>query len=56
MAKISLDLDALKAERARLGDFLASPDAYNSPDFTANNKRFAELETIIATTDRKSVV
>ena len=44
MAKISLDLDALKAERARLGDFLAQPDAYNSPDFTANNKRFAELD------------
>ena len=56
MAKISLDLDALKAERARLGDFLASPDAYNSPDFTANNKRFAELETIIATASERDTV
>ena len=48
MAKISLDLDALKAERARLGDFLARPDAYGSPDFTSKNKRFSELETLIA--------
>ena len=56
MAKISLDLDALKAERARLGDFLASPDAYSSPDFTANNKRFAELETIIATASERDTV
>ena len=56
MAKISLDLDALKAERARLGDFLASPDAYSSPDFTANNKRFAELETIIATASERDTI
>ena len=56
MAKISLDLDALKAERARLGDFLASPDAYSSPDFTAKNKRFAELETIIATASERDTV
>ncbi len=56
MAKISLDLDALKAERARLGDFLAQPDAYNSPDFTANNKRFAELETIITTASERDTI
>jgi peptide chain release factor 1 len=56
MARISLDLDALKAERARLGDFLASPDAYSSPDFTANNKRFAELETIIATASKRDTI
>ena len=56
MAKISLDLYALKAERARLGDFLASPDAYSSPDFTANNKRFAELETIIATASERDTI
>ncbi len=48
MAKISLDLDALKAEHASLGDFLARPDAYGSPDFTVKNKRFSELETLIA--------
>ena len=56
MAKISLDLDALKAEYARLGDFLASPDAYSAPDFTAKNKRFAELETIIATASERDTV
>ena len=48
MAKISLDLDALKAEHASLGNFLARPDAYGSPDFTIKNKRFSELETLIA--------
>ena len=48
MTKISLDLEALKAERAALGDFLARPDAYGSPDFTSKNKRFSELETLIA--------
>lgn len=48
MVKISLDLDLLMAERAQLNDFLAQPDAYNSPDFTAKNKRFSELETLIA--------
>lgn len=48
MTKISLDLEALKAEQAALGDFLARPDAYGSPDFTSKNKRFSELETLIA--------
>ena len=47
MTKISLDLEALKAERVALGDFLARPDAYGSPDFTSKNKRFSELETLI---------
>ena len=37
MAKISLDMDSLKNERADLSNFLAQPDAYNSPDFKAAN-------------------
>ncbi len=48
MAKISLDMDSLKNERADLSNFLAQPDAYNSPDFTVKNKRFSELETLIS--------
>ena len=56
MAKISLDLDALKAERARLGDFLARPDAYGSPDFTVKNKRFSELETLIAKGEERAAL
>ncbi len=48
MTKIALDLDALNTERAELADFLARPDAYSAPDFTAKNKRFSELETLIA--------
>ena len=56
MAKISLDLDALKAERANLGDFLARPDAYGSPDFTVKNKRFSELETLIAKGEERATL
>lgn len=56
MAKISLDLDALKAERTRLGDFLAQPNAYGSPDFTVKNKRFSELETLIARGEERAAL
>ena len=48
MAKISLDMDSLKNERADLSNFLARPDAYGSPDFTVKNKLFSELETLIS--------
>lgn len=47
MTKIALDIDALNTERTELSEFLAQPDAYSSPDFTAKNKRFSELETLI---------
>ena len=56
MAKISLDLDALKAERASLGNFLAQPNAYGSPDFTVKNKRFSELETLIAKGEERATL
>ena len=56
MTKISLDLEALKAERVALGDFLARPDAYGSPDFTSKNKRFSELETLIAKGDERATL
>ena len=56
MTKISLDLEALKAERAALGDFLARPDAYGSPDFTSKNKRFSELETLIARGEERAAL
>lgn len=48
MPKISLNLDELTAERSTLSEFLASPNAYADPDFTGKNKRFTELEGIIA--------
>ena len=56
MPRISLDIVALTAERAALEQFLAQPDAYSAPDFTAKNKRFAELETIIATATKRATV
>ena len=56
MPKISLDIATLTAERTALEQFLAQPDAYSAPDFTAKNKRFAELETIIATATKRATV
>jgi len=47
MPKISLNIDELTAEQRELGEFLASPTAYNSPDFTAKNRRLTELEAIL---------
>ena len=48
MAQIALHLDDLLAERQILADFLAQPTAYSDPEFTTKNKRFSELETLIA--------
>lgn len=47
MPKINLSLDELQTEKKQLGEFLARPDAYSDPEFTAKNKRFTELESII---------
>ena len=56
MTKIALDIEALNAERSELGNFLARPDAYNAPDFTAKNKRFSELETLIAKGEERAAL
>jgi peptide chain release factor 1 len=47
MPKISLNLTELQAEKEKLDAFLARPDAYSDPGFSASNKRFLELQTII---------
>lgn len=47
MPKISLNINDLTKEKAALADFLASPNAFNDPSFSAKNKRFTELENII---------
>lgn len=47
MSKIKLNIDELTSEKAELGTFLASPSAYNDPDYSSRNKRFNELEGII---------
>lgn len=47
MPKIELNIDELNAEKTELGNFLATPTAYNDSAFTAKNKRFTELEAII---------
>ncbi len=53
MPQISLDLDALQQEHQSLGDFLATPEAYSDPQFSTKNKRFSELESLIALAKRR---
>ncbi len=53
MPKINLNLQRLQAERAELSAFLSTPSAYTDPQFRAKNKRFTELETLIATAQRR---
>lgn len=48
MPRIELNTEDLQAEKQSLGEFLAQPTAYTDPDFTKKNKRFTELEGIIA--------
>lgn len=48
MPKISLNITELTSEKAQLADFLATPSAFNDPEFSVKNKRFTELDTIIA--------
>jgi len=48
MPKITVNLEELKAEKIELEQFLASPSAYNDPDFSKKNKRLSELDSLIA--------
>jgi peptide chain release factor 1 len=47
MAKINLNVDELTSEKQELADFLASPTAYNDPEYSAKNKRFSEIESLL---------
>lgn len=47
MPTISLDIQELEKEHAELSEFLSDPSAYSSPDFSAKNKRFTEVENLI---------
>lgn len=48
MPRIELNIEELQTEKRDLGDFLAQPTAYTDPHFTKKNRRFTELENIIA--------
>ena len=54
MVKISLNLSELETERTELADFLATPTAFNDPEFSTKNKRFSELETLIAMAKKRN--
>ena len=53
MPRIDLNLTDLEAEKLSLSEFLATPNAYVDPDFGSKNKRFTELETLIAMENRR---
>ena len=56
MPKISLNINELTTEKAQLADFLASPSAYSDPTYSAKNKRFTELENIIAKATKRQTL
>lgn len=47
MAKISINIPELQAEKKELEAFLADPGAYSDPDFSKKNKRFNELQELL---------
>jgi peptide chain release factor 1 len=48
MPKIELNIEKLQQELRALEQFLSTPSAYSDPDFSAKNRRFQELQDIIA--------
>ncbi len=56
MPRIELNTEELQAEKESLGEFLAQPTAYTDPDFTKKNKRFTELEGIIAKATERKII
>lgn len=54
MVKVSLNLEDLQIEQQQLSDFLATPTAFNDPEFSKKNKRFTELETLIGLAKKRN--
>ncbi|HTK39701.1 MAG TPA: peptide chain release factor 1 [Patescibacteria group bacterium] len=53
MPTINLNAQELGREKQELADFLARPDAFSDPEFSKKNKRFTELEMLIATANER---
>ncbi len=47
MSKIKLNTEELAAEKQDLAAFLATPAAFNDPDFSKKNKRFSEVQELL---------
>ena len=47
MENLPINLDELQSEQQQLTDFLARPDAFSDPDFTAKSRRLSELDNLI---------
>jgi peptide chain release factor 1 len=47
VANINVNLDNLTAEQRELTSFLASPEAFSHPDFTAKTRRLSELDDLV---------
>ncbi len=47
MSQINIDIPKLEQEKQLITDFLASPNAYASPEFSSKSKRLNEIESIL---------
>ncbi|MDR2063545.1 MAG: peptide chain release factor 1 [Candidatus Nomurabacteria bacterium] len=56
MPRIELNIEKLKQEQAELEQFLSTPSAYSTPDFSAKNRRFQELQEIIAIAEKRETL
>lgn len=56
MPKINLNTAELVAEKEELSTFLSRPDAFNDPDYSKKNRRFTELDDLIAVANRRTAV
>lgn len=54
--ELTVNQAKLFAEKEKLADFLAKPNAFSDPDFSANSRRFAEIEKILELEDSRQTL
>jgi peptide chain release factor 1 len=53
---MNIDTSALLGEKAELESFLASPNAFSSPDYTSKSKRLSEIDNILQKSNQINVL
>jgi len=56
MSRVSLSVESLQTERNELEAFLSSGTAFSDPSYASKNRRFAELESLIARAQRREML
>lgn len=54
--ELTVNQAKLFAEKEKLADFLAKPNAFSDPAFSANSRRFAEIEKILELEDSRQTL